>query len=398
MQTKPLDPQFLRTRKMATFLPVVGVPFLAVMFYLGGGGQGAPAQDRREPSGFNTNLPGAREASITASKLEAYASPVDTLRNRGLVAARPDTAAGTGLSYAVTADGQPGPNGAVDKSVVAAQQQLIAAQQAQLNGGAPSPTAPPATPPGALTPEEQMQLMRAEHERELSETRAQAQMAALLAQSSSARGEAPRVVPPAAPKQKTKPATRLRAIDQDAVVSRLGSNGPARRRTASFQGLDSESGADSGGNTLAAVIHESQEVVSGSLVKMRLLEAAVINGHPLPANTFIYGKCSLAGERLSIAIETLKAGSSVFPAALEVYDVDGLEGLHIPGAITRDAAKQAGAEGLGAADMLTMSADPAMAAAGVAVSAVKGIGQKKIRLVKVRLKAGYHVLLKVDKE
>ena len=88
----------------------------------------------------------------------------------------------------------------------------------------------------------------------------------------------------------------------------------------------------------------------------------------------------------------------MFPAALEVYDVDGLEGLHIPGAITRDAAKQAGAEGLGAADMMTMSADPAMAAAGVAVSAVKGIGQKKIRLVKVRLKAGYNVMLKVDKD
>lgn len=88
----------------------------------------------------------------------------------------------------------------------------------------------------------------------------------------------------------------------------------------------------------------------------------------------------------------------MFPAALEVYDVDGLEGLHIPGAITRDAAKQAGAESLGAADMMTMSANPATAAAGVAVSAVKGIGQKKIRLVKVRLKAGYNVMLKVDKE
>jgi hypothetical protein len=48
--------------------------------------------------------------------------------------------------------------------------------------------------------------------------------------------------------------------------------------------------------------------------------------------------------------------------------------------------------------MMAMSADPAMAAAGVAVSAVKGIGQKKIRLVKVRLKAGYNVLLKVDKD
>ncbi|GAA4379725.1 conjugative transposon protein TraM [Hymenobacter koreensis] len=393
----PRDAQFYRTRKMATFLPVVGVPFLAVMFYLGGGGTGMPAQAQNNESGFNTNLPKAEQASITSSKLEAYASPVDTLRNRGLVDARVDTTTGNGLSYAVGADGRPGPNGSVDRSVAEAQQQLIAAQQAQLNGGATNTTAQPATEPGTLTPEEQLQLMRSEHERELSEARAQAQMAALQAQSNSVGAAAPRAVA-AAPKRKKNPSTRLRVIDDDAVVSRLGSNGPRRRRTASFQGFDSETGTGGDANTLPAVIHESQEVVSGSLVKMRLTESAVINGHQLPAGTFIYGKCSLMGERLSIAIETLKSGNNVFSAALEVYDVDGLEGLHIPGAITRDAAKQAGAEGLGAADMMTMSADPAMAAAGVAVSAVKGIGQKKIRLVKVRLKAGYNVMLKVDQQ
>ena len=397
METKPLDAQFLRTRKMATFLPVVGVPFLAVMFYLGGGGQGTPAAAQNTESGFNTNLPKAEKATITTSKLEAYASPVDSMRNRGLVDAKLDTAKGSGLAYGIGANGQAGPNGSVDKSVAAAQQQLIAAQQAQLNGGA-NTTAAPGAQPGALTPQEQMELMRTEHERDLAEQKAQLQMAAMLAQSNSAGGggAAPRAVA-VAPKKK-KPSTRLRAVDDDAVVSRLGSNGPGRKRTASFQGFDAETGTGGDGNTLPAVIHESQEVVSGSLVKMRLTESAVINGHSLPANTFIYGKCSLAGERLSIAIETLKSGNSVFPAALEVYDVDGLEGLHIPGAITRDAAKQAGAEGLGAADMMTMSADPAMAAAGVAVSAVKGIGQKKIRLVKVRLKAGYNVMLKVDKD
>jgi hypothetical protein len=397
METKPHSAQFIRTRKMATFLPVVGVPFLAVMFYLGDGGQGNLATAQNAESGFNTNLPKAEKATITTSKLEAYASPVDSLRNRGLVDARLDTAKGTGLAYGLGTNGQAGPNGSVDKSVATAQQQLIAAQQAQLNGSAvPATMAPAGTPPGTLTPAEQAELLRSERERNLSEQRAQAQMAALLAQSNTtAGGAAPRAV--AVAPVKKKPVTRLRTVDEDAVVSRLGSNGSGRRRTASFRGFDSETGT-SDGNTLPAVIHESQEVVSGALVKMRLIEAAVINGHSVPANTFIYGKCSLAGERLGITIETLKSGNNVFPAALEVYDVDGLEGLHIPGAITRDASKQAGADALGAADVMTLSPNPAAAAAGVAVSAVKGLGQKKIRLVKVRLKAGYNVMLKVDKE
>lgn len=61
MENKPHDAQFLRTRKMATFLPVVGVPFLAVMFYLGGGGQGTPAAAQSTETGFNTvpRRPGA---------------------------------------------------------------------------------------------------------------------------------------------------------------------------------------------------------------------------------------------------------------------------------------------------------------------------------------------------
>ncbi|TGE06409.1 conjugative transposon protein TraM [Hymenobacter fodinae] len=399
METKPHDAQFLRTRKMATFLPVVGVPFLAVMFYLGGGGQGAPAEAQNVPSGFNTTLPTAEKGSITASKLEAYASPVDTLRNRGLVDARLDTAAGSGLSYSIGADGKPGPNGSVDKSVVEAQQQLIAAQQAQLNGGAAPGAAatPTAAAPGALTPQEQLELMRSQHERELAEKDAQLQMAQLLAQSNSGGGGVARPAAPVVAKPKKKASTRAKVVDDDAVVSRLGSNGAGTRRTASFTGLDDGRAANEDANTLPAVIHGSQEVVSGSLVKMRLTESAVVNGRALPANTFIYGKCSLAGERLNISIETLKTGNRVFPVALEVYDVDGLEGLHIPGAITRDAAKQAGADGLNAADAMTMSADPTLAAAGVAVTAVKGLGQKKIRLVKVRLKAGYQVMLKIDK-
>jgi conjugative transposon TraM protein len=371
---------------------------MAVMFFLGGGGEGAPAEAQNLESGFNTELPGAEKGNITTSKLEAYANPVDSMRNRGLVDAKIDTATGTGLSYGIQADGKAGPNGSVDNSVAAAQAQLIAAQQAQLNGGvAPGTTAPAGSQPGSLTPEEKMELMRTEHERDLAEARAQAQMAAMLAQSNAAGGgAAPRAV--AAAPVKKKPVTKLRAVDEDAVVSRLGSNGTGKKRTASFQGLDDGSSSGNDSNTLPAVIHESQEVVSGSLVKMRLTEPAVINGHSLPANTFIYGKCSLQGERLSIAIETLKSGNNVFPASLEVYDVDGLEGLHIPGAITRDAAKQAGANSMDATDMMTMSADPAMAAAGVAVSAAKNLGKNKIRLVKVRLKAGYNIMLKVDKD
>ncbi|QIL78424.1 conjugative transposon protein TraM [Hymenobacter sp. HDW8] len=398
MATTTKDAQFYRTRKMATFIPIVGVPFMAAIFWVVGGGEGAEAAATAPAStGINTDLPKAGNSNITSSKLEAYAAPIDSLRNRGLVTGKADTAVATGLAYGVAANGQPS-SAPADAQVLAAQQQLAAVQAAQQSSGQ---VAAPAT--SSLTPEQQMELMRSQHQRELEAARTQASLERINAQtnagvmaSTSAGGVAVAVTKPAVPAKK-KPATKAVVEDNDAIVSRLGTTG-GLKRTASFQGLDDGNSANADANTLPAVIHESQEVVSGSLVKMRLTEPAVVNGHKLAANTFIYGTCSLSGERLSISIETLKAGGNIFPASLEVYDVDGLAGLHIPGTITRDASKQAGADAMGAADMMTMSADPAMAAAGVAVTAAKSLGQKKIRLVKVRLKAGYNVMLKVDKE
>ena len=206
-------------------------------------------------------------------------------------------------------------------------------------------------------------------------------------------------VPKAAPvaKKVEKPETRADAVDEEAVVSQLGSNSSIKNRATVFRTLGNETEASTDANTLTAVIHESREVVSGSLVKMRLTQAAVVNGHPLPANSFIYGKCNLTGERLNISIVSLKSGNNVFPATLQVFDVDGLPGVHIPGAISRDAAKEAGASTLDGADMMTMSPNAATAAAGLAVGAVKSVTQKKIRLVKVKLKAGYVIMLKPEK-
>ncbi|QKG54915.1 conjugative transposon protein TraM [Hymenobacter sp. BRD67] len=388
------DAQFYRTRKMATFIPVVGVPFMAAMFWLGDGGKGAVASGAAPvQAGINMDLPKAGTSTITSSKLAAYAAPVDSLRNRDLVNGKVDTTKAGGLAYGVATSGQPA-TASSDAAVLAAQKQLATVQAAQQSSGQVAPGGV-----SALSPEQQMELMRAQHLRELDEARTQASLERINAQSmatASAGGSAVTVSKPAVVKKK--PTTRALMVDEDAIVSHLGSNGTGKKRTASFQGLDDGSTSGMGANTLAAVIHESQEVVSGSLVKMRLTDAAVVNGHRLAANTFIYGKCALAGERLTITIETLKSGNNIFPASLEVYDVDGLEGLHIPGAITRDASKQAGADAMGAADMMTMSGDPTTAAAGVAVNAVKSLGQKKIRLVKVRLKAGYNIMLKVDKD
>ncbi len=65
-----------------------------------------------------------------------------------------------------------------------------------------------------------------------------------------------------------------------------------------------------------------------------------INDVLIPKGTFIYGVTSLNDERLHVTINSIRSGQSFFPVSMTVYDADGLPGINIPGAITRDAGKE----------------------------------------------------------
>jgi conjugative transposon TraM protein len=161
-----------------------------------------------------------------------------------------------------------------------------------------------------------------------------------------------------------------------------------------FFGLEDETlRQDEAGNSIEAIIHDTQELVAGSTVKMRLLNDIQINGRLIPKDQFIHGVCSINGERLSIEISSIRTGNALLPVSLEVYDLDGLPGIYIPGAITRDAAKQASDDAL--QNIQLMSLDPSIGAqaAGAGIEAAKGLFSKKAKLTKVTVKAGYQIFL-----
>lgn len=162
-----------------------------------------------------------------------------------------------------------------------------------------------------------------------------------------------------------------------------------------FYGLEDEMPiVDQGGNSIEAVIHNRQELVTGSTVKMRLINDVEINGRRIPKGQFVFGVCAINGERLTIEIGSIRTGNFLLPIAMSVYDLDGMEGIYIPGAITREAAKQASDEAM--QNVQLMSLDPSLAAqaATAGIEATKGLLSKKAKLVKVTVKAGYRILLK----
>lgn len=162
-----------------------------------------------------------------------------------------------------------------------------------------------------------------------------------------------------------------------------------------FYGLERETvTVEAASNAIEAVVHESQEIVSGATVKLRLLSDVNINGHVVKKNQFVFGTCTVSSERMKIEVTSIRDGYSLYPVSLKVFDLDGVEGIYIPGAITRDAAKQASSQSLPGMQLLSMDNSIGTQAAAAGIEATKGLLGKKAKLVKITLKGGYQVLLK----
>lgn len=166
----------------------------------------------------------------------------------------------------------------------------------------------------------------------------------------------------------------------------------------SFYSLDGETADEEVQNAVEAAIHETQSIVNGSIVKIRLASDVFINGVLIPKNSFVFGTASLKGERLEIKISTIKYQNSIFPVELSVFDIDGIKGIYIPGTINRDVAKASADRSMQGIGLTGVSDSWGAQAAGMGVEAAKTLLSKKVKLIKVAVKAGYKVLLYDEKE
>ncbi|MBF4485813.1 conjugative transposon protein TraM [Flavobacterium sp. CSZ] len=151
-------------------------------------------------------------------------------------------------------------------------------------------------------------------------------------------------------------------------------------------------------NSIEAVIHETQTIVNGSVVKLRLISNISLQGTMIPKNTFLYGIASLKGERLEVKINNIQFRNSIFPVELTVYDMDGIDGIYIPGAINRDVAKASADRSIQTLGLTGVTDSWGAQAAGMGIEAAKSLMSKKVKLIKVVVKAGYQVLLFDEKQ
>jgi conjugative transposon TraM protein len=147
-------------------------------------------------------------------------------------------------------------------------------------------------------------------------------------------------------------------------------------------------------NVIEADVQGSQLLQEGGLIKLKLGQPVFIASVKIPEGTFVYGRCHFREERLEVTISSLRFGVSIFPVKLEVYDLDGLPGISIPGELAREIAKSSGASAVQRIDMSNMDPSLKVQAAAAGIGAAKSFFSKKITRIQVRVQTGYQVLLK----
>lgn len=413
---KPHTEQFLKKRKFLLMLPLLTVPFITLAFWAMGGGTVTKQETGTEQTGLNKELPGAQLSTDPVDKMSLYNKAAkDSLalreNSKGDPYAVPDSSLQTITANAYSesafngqANGYSGMRTYADPNEAKVKDRLEALERA-LNQPQPQTTSP-AYGNGTYGQKSDMSAdldrLEAMMQSMTSGSGADPDLAALNGMLE----KITEIQNPQLAQEKLKERSRknkgqvysVNTITEqrempvisrnDQVVSaenHLGRN--------AFYSIEGQAAADSLQTAIPAVVHETQTLVSGSTVKMRLLEDIFINGMLIPKGNFVFGTATINGERLGIDISGVRYGKSLFPVSLSVYDLDALEGIHVPGAITRDAVKDGSDRAMQSLQFMNMDPTLVGQAAGVGVEAAKGLFSKKAKLVRVTVKAGYPILL-----
>lgn len=161
-----------------------------------------------------------------------------------------------------------------------------------------------------------------------------------------------------------------------------------------------QSSMPSSSTLFKACIHGDQTVVTGSTVRMRMLEDAVVCGMKIPANTLFYGVATLGASRLEVVVNNLKVGNTISPVSFVIFDNDAMEGLNLPNNMKAQAAKRMQQGLVQNIDMPLASIGTMTSEITSAVNATTQIAKQilnmKLSQVKVHLKSNYQMYIQEE--
>jgi len=171
----------------------------------------------------------------------------------------------------------------------------------------------------------------------------------------------------------------------------------AKPRNLGFHTVGGEE-MEPGKNTITACISKTVTITNGQEVQVRILEPIQAGKMLIPENTLVSGSARISGERMNVSITNIQYAGNIIPVKMEVFDMDGNPGISVPGSEELNAVKEVAANmGTSMGSSITITDDAgSQLLADLGRSVVQGASQyagKKMREVRVTLKAGHRVLL-----
>jgi hypothetical protein len=148
---------------------------------------------------------------------------------------------------------------------------------------------------------------------------------------------------------------------------------------------------------IPAVIDGKQKVADGAAVKIKLSDTATIKNQLLAKGQEIYGTCQITNQRLLLTIQNIRLDQQIIPVNLVVFSLDGMAGIPAPEAELSGAAGDGAQNIIQSMQVLSMDQSLGAQAAAGGVNAAKGLFSKKLRKIKVKLKDGLPLLLKINR-
>jgi conjugative transposon TraM protein len=418
----PYTPSFLKRRRFLVALPLLVTPFLTLAFWALGGGKGsAQAINEKDSTGLNLRLPGPQlKEDPHATKLSYYEqAEKDSHKWKEQVGADPFSASqdredssqltashNTALSYDPAPFSQNGSKNPPEEKIY----QRLAQLHEQLEVATKSDPEQVSTPvsTGLITRkvtdfEKSNQFENLLEQQQVENSRVEdgelqqlnGMMERILDIQHPERVKEKMREQSQIQKDKVFPMSTPTAEDSITLLTsdreEPDSNNQPHNR---FYGLNEEEGLPQTANSIAAVVHQTQTLVNGATIKLRLLSDVYIQGILVPKDQFVYGIATLSGERLQVHIPSIRYKNHLLPVDLSVYDLDGLAGIYVPGSISREVTSQTTENIVQGLELGTINHSAAGELARAGIDASRSLLSKKARQMKVTVKAGYQVLLR----
>lgn len=145
-----------------------------------------------------------------------------------------------------------------------------------------------------------------------------------------------------------------------------------------------------------AELADNGKVVQGATVRLRLLDSVELKGVVVPAGHFVFGLCRIVNQRLLLEIKTIRLGELIIPVNLTLYGMDGMPGIAAADAVIGDVASSGAVDAVSGISVYGMEG-VAGQVAGAGIDAAKSLFSRKVRVIRVKLRAGERVLLRVNK-